>query len=89
MQLAIAAFSAVDQAIVFAVIPDRKQTGRYLAVVAFTQKIPSGIAPLIAPLIFTIGAVGGDKNYTILYLAGAVLALIGGLIVVTKVKSVR
>ncbi|SDY66149.1 MFS transporter [Herbiconiux ginsengi] len=89
MQLAIAAFSAVDQAIVFAVIPDRAQTGRYLAVVAFAQKIPSGIAPLIAPFIITIGAVGADKNYTALYLAGAVLALIGGLVVVSKVKGVR
>ncbi|NQX34516.1 MFS transporter [Herbiconiux sp. VKM Ac-2851] len=89
MQLAIAAFSAVDQAIVFAVIPDRAQTGRYLAVVAFAQKIPSGIAPLIAPLIITVGAVGADKNYTALYLAGAVLALAGGIIVATKVKAVR
>lgn len=89
MQLAIAAFSAVDQAIVFAVIPDRAETGRYLAVVAFAQKIPSGVAPLLAPLIITIGAVGADKNYTALYLAGAVLALVGGLIVATKVKSVR
>jgi MFS family permease len=89
MQLAIAAFSAVDQAIVFAVIPDRAETGRYLAVVAFAQKIPSGIAPLIAPFIITVGAIGADKNYTALYLVGAVLALVGGLIVVTKVKSVR
>ncbi|UUU26399.1 MFS transporter [Streptomyces sp. DSM 40750] len=89
MQLAIAAFSAVDQAIVFAVLPDRAQAGRYLAVVAFAQKIPSAIAPLIAPLIITIGATGSDKNYTHLYLSGAVLALVGGLIIKFGVKSVR
>ena len=89
MQLAIAAFSVVDQAIVFAVLPNRAEAGRYLAVVAFAQKIPSAIAPLIAPLIITIGAVGADKNYTALYLIGAVFALIGGLIIFTKVKSVR
>lgn len=89
MQLAIAVFSAVDQAIVFAVLPDRAQAGRYLAVVAFAQRIPSAIAPLIAPLIITIGATGGDKNYTQLYLSGAVLALVGGLIIKFKVKSVR
>ncbi|MDT0547531.1 MULTISPECIES: MFS transporter [Streptomyces] len=90
MQLAIAVFSAVDQAIVFAVLPDRAQAGRYLAVVAFAQKIPSAIAPLIAPLIITIGVSGGgDKNYTQLYLGGAVLALVGGLIIKFKVKSVR
>jgi len=89
MQLAIALFSAVDQAIVFAVLPDRAQAGRYLAVVAFAQKIPSAIAPLLAPLIITIGVTGGDKNYTLLYLSGALLALAGGLIVKFKVTSVR
>lgn len=89
MQLAIAAFSVVDQAIVFAVLPDRAQAGRYMAVVAFAQKIPSAIAPLIAPLIITAGVTGADKNYTLLYLAGAVFALVGGLTILLKVKSVR
>ncbi len=89
MQLAIAVFAAVDQAIIFAVLPDRAQAGRYMAVVAFAQKIPSAIAPLIAPFIITIGVVGAEKNYTLLYLAGAVLALVGGLLILFKVKSVR
>lgn len=90
MQLAIAAFSAVDQAIVFAILPDRAQAGRYMAVVAFAQKIPSAVAPLIAPLIITAGvAAGGDKNYTLLYLIGAVFALCGGLTILFGVKSVR
>ncbi|GAA2401819.1 MFS transporter [Streptomyces coeruleofuscus] len=90
MQVAIAMFSAVDQAIVFAVLPDRAQAGRYLAVVAFAQKIPSALAPLIAPLVITVGVTGGEeKNYTLLYLSGAVLALLGGLIIKFKVKSVR
>jgi MFS family permease len=90
MQLAIAMFSAVDQAIVFAVLPDRAQAGRYLAVVAFAQKIPSALAPLIAPLVITIGVTsGGEKNYTLLYLSGAVLAFAGGLIIKFKIKSVR
>jgi MFS family permease len=89
MQLAIAAFSVVDQAIVFAVLPDRAEAGRYLAVVAFAQKIPSAVAPLIAPAVITIGAAGADKNYTALYLVGAVFALVGGLIIFTRVKGVR
>ncbi|TMR94140.1 MFS transporter [Nonomuraea basaltis] len=89
MQLAIAFFSAVDQAIVLAVLPSREEAGRYMAVVSFAHKLPSAIAPLIAPFIIGIGAIGGDKNYTLLYLTGAVLALIGGLLVFTRVKSVR
>ncbi|MCA4131608.1 MFS transporter [Arthrobacter sp. M4] len=89
MQGAIAVFGAVDGAIVFAVLPDRAQAGRYLAVVGFSQRIPSAIAPLLAPLVIVLGANGAEKNYTALYLAGAALALIGGLCIVLKVKSVR
>ena len=90
MQFGIAVFSAVDQAIVFAVLPDRTEAGRYLAVIGFAQKIPSAVAPLIAPLVITLGVSGGgEKNYTQLYLLGAVLALAGGLVVKLKIKSVR
>jgi MFS family permease len=90
MNLAIAAFSAVDQAIVIAVLPDRTQSARYMAVVAFAQKIPSAVAPLLAPLVLAIGATSPEQhNYTLLYLAGGALALLGGLIIITGVKSVR
>lgn len=89
MQLAIAVFATVDQAIVYAIIPERDQAGRYMAVIAFAQKIPSAVAPLLAGVVITLGAVGAEKNYTALYLAGAVFALVGGLIILLKVKSVR
>ncbi|MGO4587526.1 MFS transporter [Paenarthrobacter sp. 2TAF44] len=89
MQTAIAVFATVDQAIVFAILPNRTETARYMAVVAFAQKIPSAVAPLVASVIITIGITGADKNYTFLYLSGAVLALIGGLVIALKVKSIR
>jgi MFS family permease len=89
MQTAIAVFATVDQAIIFAILPNRSETGRYMAVVAFAQKIPSAVAPLIASLIITIGAIGPEKNYTLLYLTGAVLALLGGTVIAVKVKAVR
>lgn len=89
MQLAIAVFATVDQAIIYAIIPERDQAGRYMAVTQFAQKIPSAVAPLIAGVVITIGAVGAEKNYTLLYLAGAAFALIGGLVILLKVKSVR
>ncbi|BAS12670.1 major facilitator superfamily MFS_1 protein [Arthrobacter sp. Hiyo8] len=62
MQCAIALFSAVDQAIIFAVLPDRAQAGRYLAVVGFAQRIPSAIAPLLAPFIIVLGAAGPRRT---------------------------
>ena len=43
-----------------------------------------------APTVkLTLGATGAEKNYTILYLIGAVLALLRGLVIALKVKSVR
>ncbi|ASN22449.1 MFS transporter [Arthrobacter sp. YN] len=89
MQTAIAVFATVDQAIIFAILPNRTETARYMAVVAFAQKIPSAVAPLLASVVITLGITGSEKNYTILYLAGAALALFGGLIIALKVKSVR
>lgn len=89
MQTSIAVFATVDQAIIFAILPNRTETGRYMAVVAFAQKIPSAVAPLIASLVITIGAIGAEKNYTLLYLTGAILALLGGTVIALKVKSVR
>ena len=89
MQLSIAVFATVDQAIVYAIIPERNEAGRYMAVIQFAQKIPSAIAPMLAGVVITLGAIGGEKNYTLLYLAGGVFALVGGLIILLKVKSIR
>ena len=89
MNLALAAFGAVDQAIVMAILPDRSEAGRYMAVVQFAQKIPSAFAPILAAAVITIGAAEGVKNYTLLYLLGGTLALIGAALIIFKVKSVR
>ncbi|WP_394555155.1 MFS transporter [Agromyces sp. MMS24-JH15] len=89
MQLTIAVFATVDQAIVYAIIPERDQAGRYMAVIQFAQKIPSAVAPLLAGLVIMLGATGGEKNYTLLYLLGAAFAFFGGLIILLKVKSIR
>jgi MFS family permease len=89
MNLALAAFGAVDQAIVMAIIPVRAEAGRYMAVVQFAQKIPSAFAPLLAAAVITIGAAEGVKNYTLLYLLGGVCALVGAGLIFFKVRGVR
>jgi len=89
MNLAIAAFGAVDQAIVMKIIPSRAESGRYMSIIGFSQKIPSAIAPLMAPVIIGFGMLGSEKNYTLLYLVGGALAVAGGVIIMTKVKGVR
>ncbi len=87
--LGIAAFGAVGQAIVFDVLPDRAtQAGRYMAITAFSQKIPGVIAPLAAPLILGGGGIDG-ANYTLLYLISAGLTVCGGCIIAIGVRSIR
>ncbi|MBB2946522.1 MFS family permease [Actinoplanes lutulentus] len=88
--LGLGAFSSVDQALTLDVLPDRDtDAGRYMGVFAFATTSAQGIAPFIAPAFLAIGASGGDKNYTLLYLVAAVVTLAGGLTIATRIKNVR
>jgi len=82
-------FSAVDQALLLDVLPEREtNAGRFMAINGFATSIPQAVAPLIAPIFLVIGASGGDKNYTILYLLAGVCTIIGGAFAL-RVRSVR
>ncbi|MFB4268441.1 MFS transporter [Nonomuraea sp. GTA35] len=82
-------FSAVDQALALDVLPEREtNAGRYLGVFGFATSVPQSAAPFIAPLFLAVGAGGGEKNYTLLYLIAAASTLLGGLIVL-RIQSVR
>jgi len=88
--LGIAAFLSVSQAIVLDVLPGGStEAGRYMAVTSFSQKIPSAVAPLLAPMLLLIGAPADRANYSALYLICAVLAVAGGSIISTKVKGIQ
>lgn len=89
--LGIGVFSAVDQALVLDVLPERDtQAARFNALNSFSFTLPQAVAPIVAPAFLLIGiAADGDKNYTPLYLAAAVCTIIGGLVVLLRVKSVR
>lgn len=85
----IGGFSAVDQALLLDVLPEKKtNAGRFLGITGFATSIPQAAAPLVAPIFLTIGATGSEKNYTLLYLVAAAITLLGGLIVL-RIKSVR
>lgn len=87
--LAIGVFSAVDQALFLDVLPEREtEAGRFINLTQFATTIPQALAPFAASVLLAIGAVDGEKNYSILYILAAVFTLLGGLVVL-RVKSVR
>lgn len=86
--LGIATFSAVAQALLLDVLPDRERSaGRYMAIALFAQKIPGVFAPVLGGAVLAIGA--GAENFTALYLLAAGLAFAGGLLITLSVRSVR
>lgn len=87
----IGAFSAVDQALLLDVLPNRGQeAGRFMGIAGLATGIPQAIAPFLAPFILAIGfgVTAGEKNYTLLYVIAALVTVAGGLVVL-RVRSVR
>ena len=86
MGVGIGAFFAVDLALVTDVLPDQEHAAaKDLGILNIANALPQSVAPAIAPLFL---AVGGGGNYTLLFLAAAVLALIGAALIV-PIKAVR
>ena len=87
--LGLGLFSAVDQALALDVLPDRRNAGRFLAIMGYATSLPQSIAPLVAPAVLTIGVgAAGGKNYALLYGVAAVFTLLSGLSVL-RIRSVR
>ncbi|MDQ0733284.1 MFS transporter [Arthrobacter sp. B1I2] len=88
--LGIGAFSAVDQALLLDVLPERDtDAGRFMGITGFATSIPQSIAPLIAPLFLAVGvSASGEKNYLLLYVIAAACTILGGLVVL-RIRSVR
>jgi MFS family permease len=82
-------FSAVDQALLLDVLPEKEtDAGRFMGITGFATSIPQSVAPLAASAILLIGVTGAEKNYTLLYVIAGALVLLGGLVVL-RIRSVR
>ena len=89
LSLGVSVFLTANQALVLDVLPHRDtQAGRYMAIAAFSQSIPTALAPLVAPAVLAVGT-GPEPSFTALYLTAGSLALIGGGIVTLGVRGVR
>lgn len=76
-------YTAVDQALINEVLPDPDARGRDIGIMNVAVAVPNSAAPVIAAA--ALAHLGG---YPGLYLLAAVLAVIGGLVVL-RVKSVK
>jgi MFS family permease len=80
-------FGSTDVAMASDLVPDRAQSGRWMSIYNLAATLSTAIAPVIGAALLLIGPTAGG-NYTVLFLAGAFLAL--GVGVATRfVKGVR
>lgn len=79
------AYSSVDVAMMTEVLPDFKNAGKDLGVVALSYELPQIIVPVMAVPIL---AIGGGNNYAALWIAAIVAAVLGALAVL-PIRSVR
>lgn len=73
-------YFAVDMALVAAVLPNPEDTAKDLGVFNIASALPQTLAPVIAPIFLSIGAVAGGNLPAVFY-AGAVMAIIGAFVV--------
>jgi MFS family permease len=79
-------YFAVDMALVAAVLPNPEDTGKDLGVFNIASVFPQTIAPVIAPVFLSIGAVAGG-NLPAVFFAGAVFAMVGAFVVLPIKKT--
>ena len=82
------AYTAVDLALISRVLPSAGDRARDLGIINIANSLPQVLAPLIASIwITTLRDSGYDVAYQSLYLAAAVVTVLGAVLVV-KVKGV-
>lgn len=84
--LATGAYFAVDLALVTDVLPNKETAAaKDMGIFNVANALPQSVAPALAPLVL---AIGGGGNYTALFLAAAVIAVLGAITVI-PIKGVR
>jgi MFS family permease len=79
-------YFAVDMALVAAVLPHPDDTAKDLGVFNIASAFPQTVAPVIAPIFLSIGAVSGG-NLPAVFIAGAIFAVIGAFAVLPIRKT--
>ncbi|MBT0773373.1 MFS transporter [Kineosporia sp. J2-2] len=79
-------YFAVDFALITEVLPNPDDTAKDLGLMNLAMSLPSSVVPAVAPAILAVGAAG--NNFSALFGAGAVAAVVGALAVL-PIRGVR
>ena len=80
-----AVYAAVDLALCVGVLPDQRNSARYMGVMGIASSLPQSLAPAMAPLLLAIGT---GQNFTAMFLCAALFGLFGAATVV-PIRKVR
>ncbi|MCM6761146.1 MFS transporter [Rathayibacter sp. ZW T2_19] len=76
------AYSPVDGALVIDVLPgEGRESGKYMSLIVVADQLPRSFGPILGSGIAAIGALTAIGGYSLVYLVGAVIAVVGGLFV--------
>ncbi|TCL79467.1 MULTISPECIES: MFS transporter [unclassified Rathayibacter] len=82
-------YFSVELALASQVLPDPDNPAKDLALINVANNLPVSIVAAVAPALLAVGVAANDpKNYSALFIAGAVSALIGA-VAVSFIRSVR
>ena len=86
MGIGIGAFFAVDLALLTDVLPDKENAAaKDMGLFNIANSLPQSVAPALAPLFLGIG---GGGNYSALFIAGGVFAVIGA-VLISPIRAVK
>lgn len=75
-------YFAVDFALITEVLPDPENPAKDLGIMNLANNLPASVVPAIAPALLAIGASAtAPFNFTALFVAGALAAVIGALLI--------
>lgn len=78
LSLSIGVYGAVDQALALDVLPrETDENGRFLAIIGIGSTLPQAIGPFAAGIVLALGS----GNYTTVYIVGAIIAVLGALLI--------
>jgi MFS family permease len=87
MGIGTGAYFPVDGAVMIDVLPGGGQeTGKYMGLMALADQLPRSIGPFIAAGVLALGGLIPAGGYPTVFIAGGVIAIIGGLLI-RKVKG--